>query len=381
MLILDHWSAHQLLILHRDVRPGHLLIFEEGENGETFGRLIDYDHAKKAKKHRLIQRHNPSMELLALVQMGLQCSRETRELAVDDDVVSHALSWIEDHLSVIDYILGEVRGLVKPVTSTLSKAALGWDHGDDETDKGPDYSDHPDKKRKQSGTLRWMSSQVILKRSLFILPGESRRSPFVHEAIQDMESIFWVLVHTCITRKGPGLGQMRHEELDPNSASYNRKLRKTVFEYFYSSDKLEVGMSKEDLFRNPYSFKTKFLPHFHPTYNCLGDLAEKWLHILVLGYKYRGHEFYNIHSHIRRILQQALTTAKQEEESSGALQCRKEEIQCQRKVQRQHLLDTFKRWAPSSNASVTTSSGSSLGPSGPIQCSPSNSGKISDDNC
>ncbi|KAG6850648.1 hypothetical protein C0991_010193, partial [Blastosporella zonata] len=134
----DHRDAYKLLFLHRDVSAGNLLIFEH-KSGETFGRLIDYDHAKKATKHRLIQRHDPSGQ--QLVRQTLQRSRRGRELDIDDDVISNALTWIEEpHLALV-YILGTVDGLVKPSTSPLSKAALGWDHGDDETKEWPDFDD------------------------------------------------------------------------------------------------------------------------------------------------------------------------------------------------------------------------------------------------
>ncbi|KAG6851547.1 hypothetical protein C0991_008233, partial [Blastosporella zonata] len=118
-----HRDAYKLLFLHRDVSAGNLLIFEHN-SGETFGRLIDYDHAKKATKHHLIQRHDPSRQ--RLVRMNLE---EGQEFPVDDDVVSHALSWVKKSPAASEYILATVNGLVQPATSPLSKAALGWDHG------------------------------------------------------------------------------------------------------------------------------------------------------------------------------------------------------------------------------------------------------------
>ncbi|KAG6861615.1 hypothetical protein C0991_011626 [Blastosporella zonata] len=57
----DHWDAYKLLFLHCDVSAGNLLIFEDNSGG-TFGRLIDYDHAKKATKHHLIDRHAPATD-------------------------------------------------------------------------------------------------------------------------------------------------------------------------------------------------------------------------------------------------------------------------------------------------------------------------------
>ncbi|KAG6852198.1 hypothetical protein C0991_002147, partial [Blastosporella zonata] len=72
------------------------------------------------------------------------------------------------------------------------------------------------------------------------------------------------------------------------------------------------------------------------------DLAQKWLDILILGYKYRGDEFYNIHSHIVRILEEAIVTAEQEEMKSDKLLRRKEKLQKDRKRRKQYHLNTFK---------------------------------------
>ncbi|KAG6859222.1 hypothetical protein C0991_001088, partial [Blastosporella zonata] len=62
-----------------------------------------------------------------------------------------------------------------------------------------------------------MSSEVIAQEYLFTPPGGRTTPKFVHEAIHDMESLFWVLIHTCITRKGPGIKQRRAKDLDPES--------------------------------------------------------------------------------------------------------------------------------------------------------------------
>ncbi|KAG6851740.1 hypothetical protein C0991_006590 [Blastosporella zonata] len=333
-IVGDHRDAYKLLFLHRDVSAGNLLIFEH-KSGETFGRLIDYDHAKKATKHRLIQRHDPSGQ--QLVRQTLQRSRRGRELDIDDDVISNALTWIEEpHLALV-YILGTVDGLVKPSTSPLSKAALGWDHGDDETKEWPDFDDRLARPNERTGTLPYMSGEVIAHRCLFILPDESESRKFVHEAIHDMESLFWVLIHTCITREGPGFAQKRAEDFKSNAS-----LRETVVKYFDAPSEGTLKDSKRDLFLRPSTFTTSILNHFHPSYDCLKDLAQKWLDILILGYKYRGDEFYNIHSHIVRILEEARVTAEQEEMNSDELLRIKKELRDEREGRKKNLLNTFK---------------------------------------
>ncbi|KAG6851754.1 hypothetical protein C0991_006443 [Blastosporella zonata] len=329
----DHRDAYKLLFLHRDVSAGNLLIFEH-KSGETFGRLIDYDHAKKATKkatkHRLIDRA-PSKQ--RLVRMLL----EDKKKDVDDDVISNALTWIKDTAAASLYIVATVNGLVKPATSPLSKAALGWDHGDDETKEWPDFDDRLARPNERTGTLPYMSGEVIAHECLFILPGESEARKFVHEAIHDMESLFWVLIHTCITRKGPGIDQKRAEDLKSTDS-----LRETVVKYFDAPREGTLEDSKRDLLLRPSTFTTSILNHFHPRYDCLKDLAQKWLDILILGYKYRGDEFYNIHSHIVRILEEARVTAEQEEMNSDELLRIKKELRDKREGRKENLLNTFK---------------------------------------
>ncbi|KAG6821865.1 hypothetical protein H0H92_000439, partial [Tricholoma furcatifolium] len=63
------------------------------------------------------------------------------------------------------------------------------------------------------GTFPFMSADVIEGDSIFTPIGYDSAPTFTHQAIHDMESLFWVLVYLCMTRKGPGMG-MRRDELN-----------------------------------------------------------------------------------------------------------------------------------------------------------------------
>ncbi|KAG6829521.1 hypothetical protein H0H87_011176 [Tephrocybe sp. NHM501043] len=144
-----------------------------------------------------------------------------------------------------------------------------------------------------------------------------------------MESLFWVLVHTCLTGTGPGLNQRRLEELKRYSTSFYTGLYDVVVNYFDGSHS-RLQRKKEYLVDCPELLKG-IVKHFHPAYSALKPIICKWWFILTLGYKYRGNEFYNIHSHIHHILQDAIATIGLE--SADAEQLRNE---C-----KQHCLETL----------------------------------------
>src|SRR5258708_19796751 len=56
-----------------------------------------------------------------------------------------------------------------------------------------------------------------------------------HDAVHDLESFFWVLVHICLTRNGPG-GVRRDELKEENEEKEEYiPLRRVVFCFFDSS--------------------------------------------------------------------------------------------------------------------------------------------------
>jgi len=62
-----------------------------------------------------------------------------------------------------------------------------------------------------------------------------------HDAVHDLESFFWVLIHMCITRRGPG--GVRREELEQKNQEGIRR-RTFLFQYRYGHDGRE---QKENL--------------------------------------------------------------------------------------------------------------------------------------
>ncbi|KNZ71917.1 hypothetical protein J132_05191 [Termitomyces sp. J132] len=130
------------LVLHRDVSAGNVLIFQ-GKDGSSCGRLMDYDHAKKAENYDLFGTRNLSPSQLE-TERGL--TRPLVEYAlkrkVENDILDVALKWF-DSVDAIGYIrtAAQFTGLVgenasqKPICAT----DLGWGPVN-KTYKWPDFA-------------------------------------------------------------------------------------------------------------------------------------------------------------------------------------------------------------------------------------------------
>ncbi|KAH0580066.1 hypothetical protein H2248_002880 [Termitomyces sp. 'cryptogamus'] len=329
------------LVLHRDVSAGNVLIFQ-GKDGSSCGRLMDYDHAKKAENYDLFGTRNLSPSQLE-TERGL--TRPLVEYAlkrkVENDILDVALKWF-DSVDAIGYIrtAAQFTGLVgenasqKPICAT----DLGWGPVN-KTYKWPDFANREAGPGERTGTLPYMAGDVINAQSLHSPAGRTKKPKFVHEAIHDVESLLWVLVRLCITRKGPGINMRREDELDKKSPSYNKDLREAVVALFEGADEV-LKKKKSSLHGDWESFEGEVIAHFHPYFEPLKPYVRRWWTTLILGYKYRAEEFYDIHDHIIRILDEAIQeigkTVSEDDEATKA------EIN-RRKIHKERLLATFRR--------------------------------------
>ena len=125
-------------------------------------------------------------------------------------------------------------------------------------------------------------------------------SKVVHDAIHDMESLFWVLLFLCITRAGPG-GERREDfvgELTdfPNVRQDQVARLRNVVRNLFDGDMATIASYKELLFLNPENFETDILCHIHPYFEVLKPALCRWWNLLVLAYAFEGYEYHNIHS-------------------------------------------------------------------------------------
>ncbi|KAG6862775.1 hypothetical protein C0993_001559 [Termitomyces sp. T159_Od127] len=186
-----------------------------------------------------------------------------------------------------------------------------------------------------------MSGEVINRAVLHDPAGMDERPPFVHEAIHDVESLLWVVVRLCLTRKGPGLNMRRDEELDEGSLKCNHKLRDLIIRLFDGEQEV-LKKTKMDLHSHWKSFNDQVIVYFHPYFDPLKPFVLRWWNTLILGYKYRADEYYHIHDHILGIIDEAIECVKTIPDDE---QARKAELKRRRKC-KEHRLGTFSSKTP-----------------------------------
>src|SRR5258708_36019944 len=107
------------------------------------------------------------------------------------------------------------------------------------------------------GTPPYTSGEILSDQRYF-----HGHRDFFHDAVHDRESFFWVLVHICITRQGPG--GVRREELEQENQEkeeYNGLRR--VVHCFFDSDMVTMAANKREIFKHPNEFEQYMLGNFH----------------------------------------------------------------------------------------------------------------------
>jgi hypothetical protein len=150
-----------------------------------------------------------------------------------------------------------------------------------------------------------------------------------HDAVHDIESFFWVLVHICLTRKGPG-GVLREELEEENDDDEQGILIRRLFYCFFDSDNETMQTNKAHIFANPDDLETFVLDNFHPYFHELKGLVKEWFHTLRLAHQFHAFEYYNIHDMVLEILEKALNSLPSDvidEAGQSVLKTRKEDIE------------------------------------------------------
>ncbi|KAG6824313.1 hypothetical protein H0H92_007241 [Tricholoma furcatifolium] len=232
----DHKSSYNKLYLQRDISIRNLLVFEVAA-GETFGRLVDYDHAKKAEGSKEIFRHKFKDEAFQIDRTFATLAEESDsrwqvEAAVALEAATCVAHPVFGGYYLFDVIKNNSSLAEKAATSPLSMDDVHWT---------------------ETGTLPFMSAEVIQGSSLITPVGFDVAPPFTHQAIHDMESLFWVLVYLCMTRKGPGTG-MRRDELNVTNPDVD--LSRALIQYF-DGNKHALLSEKGDLLRRPELIEKK----------------------------------------------------------------------------------------------------------------------------
>ncbi len=149
------------------------------------------------------------------------------------------------------------------------------------------------------GTPPYTSGEILSRERYYPGPGLD----LFHDALHDIESFFWVLVHICITRSGPDA--QRRAELEGDGKDHP-ELHLVVY-CLFDGDQNVLAFNKKKLFRAPDDFENLIVPHFHPYFIVLKPCMQEWFRLLVLAYQYvEGYEYHNIHRRVLDILDRAL---------------------------------------------------------------------------
>ncbi|KAF8919368.1 hypothetical protein CPB85DRAFT_1429982 [Mucidula mucida] len=161
----------------------------------------------------------------------------------------------------------------------------------------------------RTGTPPYTSGEILSRERYYIDPD------LFHDAVHDMESFFWVLIHICLTRSGPDAQQ--RAELDGDNKDH-QQLR-FIVHCFFSCNEDDLAFNKRKLFKAPDDFEKVIIPHFHPYFDELKPFMREWFSLLVLAYDYlEGYEYHNIHRRVLDILDRALASMTLEERDSDA---------------------------------------------------------------
>jgi hypothetical protein len=153
------------------------------------------------------------------------------------------------------------------------------------------------------GTPPYTSGEILSGRRYFI-HGDN----VYHDASHDLESFFWVLIHICVTRQGPG--GVRREELEQENQEkeeYN-DLRRVV-QCFFDSDMVTMAANKAEILTHPLEFEQYVLANFHDYFQPLRGLVEEWFHLLILAHQFHAFEYHHIHDMVLDILDRTLASA------------------------------------------------------------------------
>jgi len=128
-----------------------------------------------------------------------------------------------------------------------------------------------------------------------------------HDAVHDMESLFWVLVYLCLTGRGPGAGMWR-EELLQDALNKDTELEQLLNLNFDNSDRHIIFNNKSELFNPSEPFMERAIEKFHPYFENLKSMMIQWWVTLIIALDERKIEYYTIHDQILGILDNTISS-------------------------------------------------------------------------
>ncbi|KAK7435906.1 hypothetical protein VKT23_019437 [Stygiomarasmius scandens] len=286
-------------IIQRDLSPNNILIcppLDPSSSERCKGRLNDQDHSKigftytsedTVQKKLDCEEAQNELDILPGAISALRrfspCSSEVLEL------VSAVRGTNLRALTYLDFLHNNIPELARmdKKPSLLDKSHLQFPVS--LTTPFPPLSlDRLQDNEERSGTKPYMSYRLL------------RSSGPPHTAVNDMESMFYVVLYLCLTRNGPG-GGLR-SELNANSTTGipdNKNITSDrilhILHCFFDGSPAVLCDNKFRLLEDPpqpsqdstmpsESFGTYLAPCFHPYFDPLKPLLEDWFQILRRAY-------------------------------------------------------------------------------------------------
>jgi hypothetical protein len=147
------------------------------------------------------------------------------------------------------------------------------------------------------------------------------RGPWIHRVGDDTESFLWLIAFICMYYRGPG--RECREELE----SEDTELYKVMHEIFFD-DLKGLRRAKNKLMTTPKLFKEMALDRFHPYFDPLKGMVQKWYNIqrrLYALQRFKSDEEDHIHTYVQGLLDEAIEEIKRnppEEEHPGTTKIR-----------------------------------------------------------
>ncbi|RDB28768.1 hypothetical protein Hypma_015861 [Hypsizygus marmoreus] len=322
----DHKKLHSNNVLHRDVSPANMIIVPQDPlwKEPAKGRLVDFDHAKHTTQemNTAFTREEPiSEDAVKLVLSMLQSLTSTKiSEHIGHDIIIAALRVFPPHTASLYIRMAiEMReqyfGLAPPDDGVYHCIHLGWNKDDRVI---PNFNDHQARLGFRSGTLPYMSYEVLagathpiyygLRDGYYDLP------TFFHNAAHDVDSFNWVLIHICLTRKGPGMDMHRDELLPPSNESPETKPLHTLLHDLFHADERKIKETRLALLLPPTKFDDEVVPLFHPYFKLLEPMMKQLWHTMALAYRFRAFEYVHAQDFAIEILER--TEAQYEHDAS-----------------------------------------------------------------
>ncbi|KAF8341823.1 hypothetical protein F5887DRAFT_1076406 [Amanita rubescens] len=306
------------IVLRRDIGIENVIIMSQ--NDETVGRLIDLDHAKAVNSKATRMTYSVSHEDIRRLKSTLL----NDDYLIADEVLVKFLKYFPGMRStdaarvIMDTVDFWAHHFGLRTDREIKLADIGWHY---QVKASPDFSTHEARPGHQTvrfsfvkalgllqaknfqGALPFISVEVLDQAPIFGSP-KGFNETWCRGAINDIESLFWVLTFICLVRKGPEINILRTELLEDSPK--DEKLQNLLHRYFNSDDPCLIYANKRQLFTQNKRMSNDILANFHPYFEPLKNMMVQWLRIMILAYEHRKLEYYTIHDQIIHIIDKAI---------------------------------------------------------------------------